>query len=180
MMPSDPSGDIRPIPDPTKLTTEMLNREITRVEKESAIEVLRLRELHELDIRRLHELADQTVRGLRDKVDCVEEIVGERLTAVKLQFDLVERQRVESKEDNTRALDAALAAMKDSHVSLGNTYNSAHGTLVARVDAIDKKITTLESMRMGSKETNTSVYAALGIILTIIWIAIAILSYVHR
>lgn len=179
MMP-DEHGDIRPIPDPTKLTTEVLMREISRVEAGLGEAILKLKEFHELDRRRLEEVADATVKDMVNRIDCVEEIIGEKLTAVQLQFDLVERQRRESKQDNQTALDAALIAMKESLNGLGSTYTAAHSTLVSLVDDLRSRITALEALRTGGKEGSTTMYAVVGIILTVVWIAISLLAFVHR
>jgi hypothetical protein len=78
-------GGSRPVPDPTALTTEALHRE-----------VLQLRELLETFIRGENRVTE------------------ERFQSIATQMDLIERQRVEQKEDTKAAVDAALAAAKEA------------------------------------------------------------------
>jgi cell fate (sporulation/competence/biofilm development) regulator YmcA (YheA/YmcA/DUF963 family) len=71
--------------DPSKLTTDALNREITHV-----VDLFNIR-----------------LQGMTETRD-------EKFATVKQQFDLVERQRVEQKSDTKTAVDAALAAQKEA------------------------------------------------------------------
>jgi len=74
-----------PVPDPTVLTTQALYREVSS-----------LRELIELRI--------EDLSGLLD----------EKFLRTEQQFELVERQRVEQKNDTKNAVDAALTAQKEA------------------------------------------------------------------
>jgi hypothetical protein len=74
-----------PIPDPTLLTTEALHREVLR----------------------LQELLETFIRGKN-------EVTEEKFASIKVQMDLIERQRVEQKQDTKAAVDAALAAAKEA------------------------------------------------------------------
>jgi cobalamin biosynthesis Mg chelatase CobN len=88
--------DNKPTPDPTILTTEQLLREIARLEK-----------LLETQLRSEHELVQAHING---RVD----FVLEQFRSVETQFSLIERQRVEQKQDTKNAVDAALAAAKEA------------------------------------------------------------------
>jgi len=77
-----------PIPDPTVLTTEQLLREVAGVRTESVIRGDAIKELY-----------DEKLRS-----------VEEKFRAVYDQLALVERQRVEQKQDTKTAVDAALSA----------------------------------------------------------------------
>ncbi len=83
-MASDETG-WRPVPDPTLLTTEALQREVNG----------------------LAHLVDSKLGG-------IQEVEKERFRRVDAQFDLVERQRVEQKKDTKDAVDAALTAQKEA------------------------------------------------------------------
>jgi len=177
MAPEDESlGELLPRPDPTRLTTEALMREISRVDKQFTAALDNLLEFHKLDLQRIEQVLTEKQNIGMNIVHGLREVYDEKLTAVQLQFDLIERQRVELRANTGKALDAALAANKDSLESLGHTYNTSHVALVALVDDIKSRVTALEAMRMGSKETNAGLYAVMGVILTIVWIAITILA----
>ena len=82
----------RPIPDPTTLTTQALEREIGQLE--SRITVVET--------------------NLLSEVRHAGQLTSEKFHTVEQQFELVERQRVEQKSDTKTAVDAALAAQKEA------------------------------------------------------------------
>src|SRR5688572_24104498 len=75
----------RPVPDPTTLTTEALQREI----------------------KGLGDLLRSELRGERDAIRVMIENIHAR-------FDIIEAQRVEQKADTQKAVDAALQAQKEA------------------------------------------------------------------
>lgn len=95
-MSADISRGSTPNPDPTLLTTQALLREI-----------LALRELMETKIDNIDTRLDERMAGLKA-------IQGEKFAKVEQQFELVERQRVEQKQDTKTAVDAALSAQKEA------------------------------------------------------------------
>jgi septal ring factor EnvC (AmiA/AmiB activator) len=99
--------DLRPRPDPTTLTTAQLLRET--------------QQLQEL---------------LEAKMAQVVAVFDERFRSIDRQLELVEKQRLEQKQDTATSLDAALQAQKEavakteaattkSTDQLGNTFNTA-------------------------------------------------------
>ena len=115
---TEPNGGSRPVPDPTLLTTEALNREIAAL-KES---------IDQWCVGHL-QLQDTEQSYVREKFDLQESALGRRLAAVEAEIDsrfvtlqelvdkefqLVERQRVEQKKDTKDAVDAALTAQKEA------------------------------------------------------------------
>ena len=85
-----------PVPDPTILTTEQLLREIASMETQMN---RRFTSLDELMIA---------------KFAAVDLASQERFASIKLQFNLVEQQRLEQKQDTKIAVDAALSAQKEA------------------------------------------------------------------
>lgn len=81
----DMDNDYQRQSDPSELTTKQLHREITV----------------------LHELINALFEG-------AEEISEQKFKAVEKQFELIERQRVEQKNDTKAAVDAALTAQKEA------------------------------------------------------------------
>jgi len=132
----------RPVPDPTVLTTEALQREIRALER----------------------LLTQRIEGLA-------EVETERFVRVDAQFELVEKQRVEQKTDTKAAVDAALIAQKEAVKEqttaseraiakseaatakqleqLGTTFVTALEGLRRDIDGLKERITSVESQRVG-------------------------------
>jgi hypothetical protein len=92
-----------------------------------------------------------------------------------LRFELIERQRLESKEDNQKALDAALLAAKDSVSSLAATYQTGNTVLITALDEVKTRLTTIESRDVGKKETTTSMMAWIGLGSSLVYITTTII-----
>lgn len=184
--------DWRPVPDPTALTTEALNREIDR-----------LRSSFEAARDAMHTL-------LSERIDAIVSLMDEKLRRVDQQFDLVERQRIEQKEDTKAAVDAALTAQKEAvkeqtiaseraiaksetattkqAEQQSNTFATAIESLRRAIDdnkdrlvVIESRVIAIEQQRIGSRETlgehresNTALIAIVGLVLTVIIIAVSI------
>lgn len=113
----EPFGSV-PSPDPTVLTTAALLREIGALrelltQRVDALESERDRTTGAAKERRdvLNRESQEQLRALAEFVEL--RIAGQAET-VKLQFELVERQRVEQKKDTKDAVDAALTAQKEA------------------------------------------------------------------
>jgi hypothetical protein len=91
---SDPEPRLnwKPVPDPTELTTEALQREI------SALKEIVMREITHVD-----NLSAEKFKGVQDKFDSIDD-----------KFDDVAHRTAEQKVDTKNALDAALQAAKDA------------------------------------------------------------------
>jgi hypothetical protein len=168
MVASDVLGDggSRPVPDPTELTSR-------------AVEALRteLWELFEARLKGLELLADERFRSLS----------AERETA--------ERLRLEQKADTKVAVDAALAALKESNAQQAaafaaetakternftdqlkaqrDTFGTAIAGQTTRYDDLDKRLTRIESVRVGGQELKAGFYAAASIAVALVIAAIA-------
>src|SRR5687768_6329759 len=89
-------AESKPIPDPTKLTTEALTREIRAV-----------RELLFNEIAHRGKLTDVQFEAVRSELYA-------KLDAISQRFGAIERRTAEQKADTRLALDAALASAKDA------------------------------------------------------------------
>jgi hypothetical protein len=96
--------------------------------------------------------------------------IGHLKDLQNLRFELIERQRLESKEDNQKALDAALLAAKDSVSSLAATYQTGNTVLITALDEMKTRLTTIESRDIGKKETSTSLIAWVGLGSSLVYI----------
>ena len=93
------SQDIRPVPDPTVLTTEASKR----------LEDM-LRNLIRTEIAHQNDLFGEKVNGIN-------QAFSEKLMRVEARFDMLEKRTAEQKKDTKDALDAALAAQKEAVAS---------------------------------------------------------------
>jgi hypothetical protein len=108
----------KPVPDPTELTTEALQREITA-----------LKEIVMREVSHVVDLSEEKFRGVQGKFD-----------AIDYKFDDIAHRTAEQKVDTKDALDAALQAAKDA-VSL---QTAASDKAIAKSEtAVTKQIDAL-------------------------------------
>ncbi len=149
-----PGGDSRPTPDPTSLTTEQL---------------------------------DKAVKGLRElldsKIDGVTAVVEEKFDKMTLQFDLVERQRVEAKTDTKTAVDAALSAQKEavreqtiaseraiakSEASTSKQLDQISEVLTGGLSDLKERVGRIENMKAGGQQAYAGIYMLAGFIVLVL------------
>jgi DNA-directed RNA polymerase len=154
---------IRPVPDPTLLTTEALHREALR------LEVL-----------------------IGERIESLDTLIQEKFRSVDQQLDLVERQRVEQKSDTKAAVDAALTAQKEavreqtlasekaiqkSETSTTKqleqitvTFTTALHGITTALEDIKERVSKIEAIKIGGNEAKTGLFALAGFILTVLLI----------
>jgi hypothetical protein len=98
----DSRGSPLPTPDPTKVTTENIEKSITA-----------LRELLEARVDGLVHLQDEKINQIKAELDGLDRLYQEYLAGVERRFVMVEEQRREHKQDDKDSLGAALAAAKE-------------------------------------------------------------------
>jgi chromosome segregation ATPase len=188
--PEVPSGyTSRPIPDPTVLTTQALYREVAA-----------LKELIEQRIAALKdstEAADEAIRHqIHEAIEARNVLDREVQLRTDLQFRLVEQQRIEQKGDTKNAVDAALTAQKEAIGKTETSTNKALEELGTRLDTaienlrraiddtkeriqeVDRRVVDVVSQKVGATTDRTGLYAAIGIIATLIVAAIIVISFV--
>jgi type VI protein secretion system component VasK len=170
--------DRRPVPDPTVLTTQALYREVSA----------------------LQELIEQSIRGTR-------EVIDQQFYKVEQQFELVERQRVEQKKDTKDAVDAALTAQKEAVREqtsasersiaksetattkqidqLAATFTNSFASFQVRLDElkeriveVDRKAESPAQRAIGAKEDRSGLYAGVGVMVTILFFGVSVISLV--
>jgi hypothetical protein len=151
----------RPTPDPTVLTTEQLERAIENVTK-----------------------------LLESRIKAVDDGCTLRFETVKGQFVLVERQRVEQKEDTTRAVEAAFSAAKEGITlqttaseraitksetamleqlkQLGANFKTEIKGVTDGLGEVKDRVSKIESLKQGGKEQLAAIYALAGFLVALL------------
>jgi phage-related protein len=177
MADSNLDGESRPVPDPTKLTTDAV---------EAATD--QIKELFTAQLKRLEDLAAVQFNAFSDKL-----AVAERL-------------RLEQKSDTSVAVTAALDAAKEAvnqqaaafaaetakterNVSeqlkgIRDTFGTAIAAQVTRYDDLKDRLARLESTKLGGKEAdeqrhqqNAGLYALGGFVVAVIVASIAVIGF---
>jgi DNA repair exonuclease SbcCD ATPase subunit len=165
----------RPPPsiDPTTLTTQALTREIAA----------------------LKELTEQRIEGL-------ENLCREKFKAMHQTFKMVERQRIEQKQDTQMAVNAALKAQQDavheqteasekainksesstndSLKQLAGNFSTEITSLRREINEVKDRVTSIESQKIGAKEDRTGLYAAIGIVGTLLAIIVLVSNIIFK
>ncbi len=165
---SQGSQGSRPIPDPTVLTTEQLLREIGAVNDRMA-----------------------AVANVCNKnTEALEALINEKLAGVSDHFALIERQRVEQKNDakeaaaqqtdlSERAIAKSETVMSTQLEQLSTTFKTEVSSLVIRMDELRDRVGRIESIKTGATQTYAGMYALAGFILVVLTIAGVVLGVRH-
>lgn len=154
-------GPSKPTPDPTILTTEQLLREVGGAQ-------------------RFNRAQDDAMRDLLD----------EKFQSVQTQLSLVERQRVEQKNDTKAAVDAALAAAKEAVKEqttafglataksetataeqlkqLTVTFTTAISGVTNQLGDLKTRVERIENLKQGGRDQVAAIYAFVGFLVAII------------
>lgn len=156
-------GDVRPVPDPTVLTTQQLYREIATSEKTllTAIKALADRLEARLDgmdkaIDLIQKSADKAPSEVDTKVGALKELFMGRFDAINMQFGERDKRFEIAAHEKAIAIDAALQAQKESAAKVEERFRDDIRTLSDLVD------TKTESIRQ-SVETIKFFQARLGL-----------------
>jgi uncharacterized protein YicC (UPF0701 family) len=157
-------GDIRPIPDPTDLTTEQLKTSI-----KSAFD------------------------NLTTRLDGMDALTLERFAGIKQELVVIERQRLEQKTDTAisvvaaltsakelvaqqtqaseRAINTANTATAEQLKQLSVTRNSENTALRTSLSDLKERVDRIEASGAGAAAAMGRLYAAAGFILVLLSIA---------
>jgi len=175
-------AESKPIPDPTKLTTEALTREIASI-----------RELLFNEIAHRGRLTDAQFNALSQKLESEFKSVYIKFEGIVQQFMAVDQRTAEQKADTRLAVDAALSAAKDAvrlqteASQLAQTKSETAFTkqidgILLRIDQtvriMDGQISDLKA-RLDRLEGNRSgVGATIGMFIAIAVAVVAIMTFI--
>lgn len=159
-------GDVRPVPDPTVLTTAAS---------------LRLEET----LRRL----------VQSEIEHMEMLMNERFAHIETQFKMLDARTAEQKKDTKDALDAALAAQKEAvasqTASSEKSITKSETATIERIKAVEtllsastrasddkiddlkSRIVAIEAVKLGTKESVSDSRATIAAVVGVIGVVIA-------
>lgn len=204
-MNDDPSKDVRPIPDPTRLTNELVFRELNAVRET----IKSLRELMESkldghcaqaetkfasiarDISMLQREIDTRPLAIQAAIDRLRELHDMRFS----EHDIRDKQ---SSEDAKLALDAALRSSKEafneqktgttkqidqivtlisaSNDSLNSKISALGDSLRISIEDVKSRLTLLEGAGKGSKDLSAMMFTLVGLLIAGIAAVIAFIK----
>ena len=192
-MTDNPPGDLRPIPDPTVLTTAALTREV------ASLKELMFTRLDAMDkaVDLLGEIptdTDKQIGHLKELFTSKLDVVDERFDSVQTQFIERDTRAEQTSRDSKVAVDAALQAAKEAVAEqnkssalaiaksetattkqidqLGVQISTATNQLKENIDDVKDRLTRIEGEGRGSEAaktiqqtSNTSLVGVIGLIL---------------
>jgi hypothetical protein len=189
-----PNHGSRPIPDPTVLTTQQLNREIAYLK-----ELLDAR-FAERDkaIALLQDISNELPSKIDEKIQSLKAIHDEKFTSIQRQFSERDVRTEQSSKDSKVAVDAALQAAKEAVGEQNKSSSSAiyksEAATAKQIDqitqliqngakAVDDKIgdikdriTRLEGRGEGQVVAETSQHTSSAFIIAVIAVIISFIS----
>jgi len=169
--PSPEFQEWRPVPDPTKLTTDAVNRlEVIISQRFEAFELL-----------------------FQSKIDAAVQLSREKFSEMERRFGEMEHYRQEQKKDTKDQVDYALNAVNERLAQLATNASTVADSLRRsieenkertqadattrgqRVTAVEQRIVAMESQKTGARDNTAWIAAAVGVVLLMLalmgWIA---------
>jgi hypothetical protein len=201
--------DLRPIPDPTVLTTQQLQREIATARELTEGKIAGFRDSMETRLNGMDKavtlLQTQTDRLPAHVVDVVHQLQSlheEKFKSIEKQFVERDTRTEQTSRDSKVAVDAALQAAKEA-VGEQNKSNAmaiakSEATFTKQIDQIGVLITTLqkglddkiddikgrlgsiESVKKGAGELWGFIAGAIGLVVAVAAVAVALASIFYR
>lgn len=199
------SDDVRPVPDPTTLTTEQLARGLL-AEREWALGQIRVLEerLAGMDkatdlrigsVEAIPALVDNRVGHLRDLMD-------ERFIAIGTQFKERDTRQDRESRDNKVAVDAAFAAQKEAAAkqdesntkaidkseaataetlrTLAELFKTSTDAIVVTITDLKSRMDRIEGVKLGGSEQRIDSRAVIATVVGLVVVALAIVALIVR
>ena len=171
----NPNGGSRPVPDPTLLTTSLVEKAMEGEEKrvDGLLEVLRER-LHAIDVAtdlRLR-VIDHVPDRIDEKVATLAALMGEKFGSVDQRFTERDIRSEREARDNKVAVDAAFAAQKEAAAKqdegnqkaidksekattesinkLAELFATSNAGLVDKIGDVSRRVDRIESLTIGA------------------------------
>lgn len=211
------NGGSRPVPDPTLLTDNAIDRSAAAVrdhiDGQLAVRDERINGIDEATRLRLQlidhipDQIDKEVRHVQDlskvQIDADRRFSAAEVAHLRevddIRFQAAERLAGRESELNALALAAAFAAQKEASAKeaeytriasiksesataqaidkLGELFATQTRGLGDKVDDLKDRVGRIESVKVGSTENRTALYATIGVVISIIFVALAVIAF---
>jgi hypothetical protein len=169
-------------PDPSALTTQMTWREIGSLKELVFSELNGLKKgievAHEDLVRVPTDVQKQvgtTRELLTERIDGISKVVALHVSHLEKQFDIIERQRIEQKNDTRQAVDDALKAAKEIFSQQNQANNLANAKSEAsfskqidqqaeRINDMKERLAKAEGRGGGLKDLGGWIFGAIAIL----------------
>lgn len=191
------SGSV-PVPDPTVLTTQQLIqrigdlKELVEVKMGGEMSTIRAR-LDGMDeaILMRYAAVEKFPIVIEEKVANLRVLHEERFNSVAKQFQERDTRSDQAQAAGTKAIDAAFKAagdasqlqalqVKDQYKSLTDLFSQANNAASDKINALDRRLTSLEGQRQGGSSTIGAILGGIGGIAGVIGIVVAVIAFVDR
>jgi len=174
-------------------------REIAALKEIMSASIAALKELHTYDVTGLRESIKERFIRFEEELERSDALRNEKFASINQQLKMLERYRVEQKQDTRAAVDAALSAAEKavreqniandrsitkSETAVSEQLKQLTVTFTTSIEGIGRqlsdlkdRVTSLESVRLGVKENVNNVYAMVGLIVTVGLLAVGALTY---
>lgn len=173
-----------PIPDPTVLTTQQLEKGLSSERDYVDGQIA---------------LLSERLRGVDDSVSNLKQLIDERFRSVAVQF--VERDIRSEREnrDNKVAVEAAFAAAKEAAseqnkssalaidksekataetlAKQADLFKSTTDALLLQITDLKERVARSEAVKIGSTETKGSISALVGLGISVLFLVIGLISF---
>ncbi len=181
-----------PVPDPTVLTTQQLERglQAERDYLEARLATL-VQRLDSMDL--ANEVLNETVTRvptdmqrevghMRELLQASIEGIERRLADNDLRFDHALRAQKElttqRNKSNTTAIDKSESSIERSMEKLSELFRSGINGISSQVADLKGRVTAIEASKTGATETRSSFYALVGVGISMVLLTIALVSFV--
>jgi hypothetical protein len=119
----------------------------------------------------------------------MDRVESEKLAHFADKFRIIERLRVEQKEDVKAAVDAALAAQKEAIgkseaatkeqiAGLGATATTAYEALRRDIDDLKNRLTVVEATSLGQRESRSGFTSAANLIIAVLVLVVGVTAII--
>jgi len=197
------NGGSRPVPDPTVLTDQA----IVKADKALRDWVMGQLEVRDERLRGIDEATRLRLAGvesiptqIESEVRNLERLHDEKFHSVATQFSERDTRQERESKDNKVAVDAAFAAQKEAAAKqdesnqkaidkseaataekiakLSELFTTTIDGLGDKIDDLKERVGRIESTKVGATENRTGLYAAIGVIATLLFAFFAIVAFV--
>lgn len=175
---ADESGDVTPRPDPTKLTTEALLREIAGLREFVLGEIGHVREISQTKFaaieKQLEGIAQRTAEQKTDTKDALDAALQAAKEAVSLQREASDKAIDKSEADTKKQIDALGKLVERSSEAKDEKIED----LKERMNRIEAALIASQTVQKGDEKKSATNLVVIGVVISGLFLLVALLSLV--